>query len=108
MNNEIKIPDVIIDIPDYPNWKKGRLWGLVLTIPFFIVLVYLSTVTGSKDRRSPNPVWYEEVSKNIAPSLILSSAVFMIIFSIVAFKPIRDKKLKDSKAVSAGGDHSSG
>ena len=32
---DIKIPEVKVDIPDYPNWRRGIRLGLICAIPAF-------------------------------------------------------------------------
>ena len=34
-DEDIKIPDIRVDIPDYPNWRRGIVWGLGCAIPAF-------------------------------------------------------------------------
>jgi hypothetical protein len=87
MNDEIKIPEVKNDIPDYPNWKNGMKWGLFWSFPVFII--FLMTPTTSNP---PFPPWYEEMFKSIIPSIFFSSILFAVITALVACKPIRKMK----------------
>ena len=39
-NDNIKIPEVRVDISEYPNWRRGIILGLLSAIPVF-ALAYL-------------------------------------------------------------------
>ncbi len=38
---DIKIPEVKVDLPDYPNWKRGIILGLICAIPVFGLAYFL-------------------------------------------------------------------
>jgi hypothetical protein len=48
MNNDIKIPDVQLHIPPFPNWKRGVIYGFIaggiIFILSFAYTIFLSTL----------------------------------------------------------------
>lgn len=89
MQDEIKIPEVKTDIPEYPNWDNGIKWGLILSLPVFIFCL------SSPTSEIPPPPWYVLISRNMPLALLFSLMAFLPVCSIVACKPIRGGK--DSK-----------
>lgn len=35
---DVKAPEVKVDIPDYPNWRRGMLAGLLCGLPVFAIV----------------------------------------------------------------------
>ncbi len=86
MDEKIKIPEVKNDNPDYPNWKDGIRWGLVLSFPVFAMSL------GSHASEIPQPPWYLLLSRNILPALMFSLIIFLPVCLVTAYRPTRNNK----------------
>ena len=87
MNNKSEIPNVEVQIPDYPNWKKGFLWGFIWSMPVFWLVLFTQTKS-----EPPFPEGFDLILYNLIPAIFFFSIPFIIIGVLVAFKPIRNKK----------------
>ncbi len=70
-DEDIKIPDIRIDIPDYPNWRRGIVWGLACAIPAFAAAFL--TVPSSRFQIAG----------------IFSILVYLGVGGLLAFKPVK-------------------
>ncbi|HCE46624.1 MAG TPA: hypothetical protein DET40_24010 [Lentisphaeria bacterium] len=85
MAEEIKIPEVIVDIPEYPNLKRGVAWGLVISVPVF-ALFTLEQIGSGKGGLENN------ISVPLIAGMIFSLIAFILVFLLVAFQPIRGRE----------------
>lgn len=63
-----------VDIPDYPDWKKGRRWGLTAGVAAGILIVLFLLVCG----RLAQYGW---------TAAIIAITVFLVVWAIGSFRP---------------------
>ncbi len=68
-----------VDIPDYPDWKRGMKWGLSIGI-FIVLLSLLVFLIGDGS-------YLERLLKYGWMALCFAFAVFIIVGAIGAFRP---------------------
>jgi hypothetical protein len=68
-----------VDIPDYPDWKRGMKWGLSIGI-FIVLLSLLVLLIGDGS-------YWERLLKYGWMALCFAFAVFIIVGAIGAFRP---------------------
>ena len=86
MNDEIKIPEIKTDIPNYPNWKNGMKWGFIISLPVFAMFLIAPT------SERPVPPMYILMAINLLSALFFAGIVFLSVCLIVACRPIKKKK----------------
>ena len=70
-----------VDIPDYPDWKKGRRWGLTAGVAVGILIVLFLLVCGRLEpfgRRLAQYGW---------TAAIIAITVFLVVWAIGSFRP---------------------
>ena len=68
-----------VDIPDYPDWKRGMMWGLSIGI-LIVLLSLLVLLIGEGS-------YWSRLLKYGWMALCFAFAVFIIVGAIGAFRP---------------------
>ena len=75
----------VANLPDYPNWKRGIIWGIATGIIFAIIpWIIPDAILSAKILKADKlPYWFNDFGASVGIFIV----VFLIVGVVGAFRP---------------------